>query len=168
MSASASSLRSIRLSISMLVFLICGITPRVECSETGFCKGRRRVSALPCLHLSHHQQSPSVQLVLQQGSQGPLSKKEELFYRLSQGRPHLLVDMRIVNDEGNELPHDGKATGELQVRGPHVIKSYFRVRSSHFLPGSPPQNLNNELPHDGKATGELRVRGRHVISHTSA
>ena len=37
------------------------------------------------------------------------------------------MDMRIVNDEGNELPWDGKAAGELQVRGPHVLKSYFRV-----------------------------------------
>jgi len=62
-----------------------------------------------------------------QGSQGPLSKKEELHYRASQGRAHLFMDMRIVNDEGNELPWDGKAAGELQVRGPHVLKSYFRV-----------------------------------------
>ena len=50
-------------------------------------------------------------------------------YRMSQGRPHLFTDMRIVNDEGNEMPHDGKATGELEVRGPHVVKAYFRVRS---------------------------------------
>ena len=35
--------------------------------------------------------------------------------------------MRIVNDEGAEMPWDGKATGELEVRGPHVIKGYFRV-----------------------------------------
>lgn len=62
-----------------------------------------------------------------QGSQGPLSKKEELYYRASQGRAHLFMDMRIVNEEGNELPWDGKAAGELQVRGPHVLKSYFRV-----------------------------------------
>lgn len=37
------------------------------------------------------------------------------------------MDMRIVNDEGQELPWDGKAAGELQVRGPHVLKAYFRV-----------------------------------------
>lgn len=41
------------------------------------------------------------------------------------------MDMRIVNDEGNELPWDGKAAGELQVRGPHVLKSYFRVCAAH-------------------------------------
>ena len=38
--------------------------------------------------------------------------------------------MRIVNDEGKEMLWDGKATGELEVRGPHVIKGYFRVSQS--------------------------------------
>ena len=68
-----------------------------------------------------------------QGSQQPLEKKEELWYRQSQGRPHLFVDMRIVNDQGAELPWDGKATGEVQVRGPHVIQSYFRVLYPELL-----------------------------------
>lgn len=62
-----------------------------------------------------------------QGSQGALSKEEELFYRQSQGRAHLFMDMRIVNEQDQELPWDGKAAGELQVRGPHVLKAYFRV-----------------------------------------
>ena len=62
-----------------------------------------------------------------QGSQGSLSKEEEARCRLSQGWPHLLTDMRIVNADGKELPRDGKSTGELQVRGPHVIQSYFKV-----------------------------------------
>ena len=62
-----------------------------------------------------------------QGSQGQLDKEEELRYRMHQGRPHLFTDMRITNDEGHEMPHDGKATGELEVRGPHVVKAYFRV-----------------------------------------
>lgn len=32
-----------------------------------------------------------------------------------QGRGHVLVDMRIVDDEGQALPWDGKAFGNLQV-----------------------------------------------------
>jgi fatty-acyl-CoA synthase len=36
------------------------------------------------------------------------------------------VDMRIVDDAGRELPHDGKASGELMVRGPWVIAEYFK------------------------------------------
>lgn len=33
-----------------------------------------------------------------------------------QGRPHLFCDMRIVDDQGVQQPHDGKAVGHLQVR----------------------------------------------------
>jgi fatty-acyl-CoA synthase len=36
------------------------------------------------------------------------------------------VDMRIVNENGEELPRDGKAFGDLQVRGPWVIREYFK------------------------------------------
>jgi fatty-acyl-CoA synthase len=41
------------------------------------------------------------------------------------GRPVFGVEMKIVDDQGNALPHDGKAVGELLVRGPWVISGYF-------------------------------------------
>ena len=34
--------------------------------------------------------------------------------------------MKIVGDDDEELPHDGKAAGELMVRGPWIIASYFK------------------------------------------
>ena len=43
-----------------------------------------------------------------------------------QGRAVFGVDMKIVDDEGKELPWDGKASGELMVRGPWIIASYFK------------------------------------------
>jgi len=43
-----------------------------------------------------------------------------------QGRALFGVDMRIVGEDGEELPWDGKAFGDLQVRGPWIIKSYFK------------------------------------------
>ncbi|GLC65108.1 hypothetical protein PLESTF_000247400 [Pleodorina starrii] len=56
-----------------------------------------------------------------------------------QGRPHVLCDMRIVDDGGRELPHDGKAVGNLQVRGPAVVSRYFKaaqpaVDDHHWFP----------------------------------
>jgi fatty-acyl-CoA synthase len=39
--------------------------------------------------------------------------------------PVPLVDLRAVDDQGQEIPWDGKAFGELQVRGPWVISSYY-------------------------------------------
>uniref|UniRef100_A0A383WNB5 AMP-dependent synthetase/ligase domain-containing protein n=1 Tax=Tetradesmus obliquus TaxID=3088 RepID=A0A383WNB5_TETOB len=44
-----------------------------------------------------------------------------------QGRPHLFCDMRLVDDEGKQLPNDGKAVGHLQVRGPIVVERYHKA-----------------------------------------
>ncbi len=46
----------------------------------------------------------------------------------TQGRPVCGVEARIVDDDGNPLPHDGKAVGEVQVRGPWITGSYYRNR----------------------------------------
>jgi acyl-CoA synthetase (AMP-forming)/AMP-acid ligase II len=43
-----------------------------------------------------------------------------------QGRALFGVEMKIVDAEGQELPWDGEATGDLLVRGPWIVASYFR------------------------------------------
>ena len=43
-----------------------------------------------------------------------------------QGRAVFGVDMRIVDPEGKELPWDGQASGDLQVKGPWIISRYFK------------------------------------------
>jgi fatty-acyl-CoA synthase len=57
-----------------------------------------------------------------------LKASEEARYALQakQGRAIYGVDLRIVGEDGSELPWDGKAFGDLQVRGPWIIKSYFK------------------------------------------
>jgi fatty-acyl-CoA synthase len=45
--------------------------------------------------------------------------------RAKQGYPVAGVELRIVNDEGVEQPWDGQSMGEIQVRGPWVLKSYY-------------------------------------------
>ncbi|MGE3304058.1 MAG: long-chain-fatty-acid--CoA ligase [Hyphomonadaceae bacterium] len=50
----------------------------------------------------------------------------KLRLKLKQGRAQFGVEMKIVDDAGRELPHDGKAFGKLLVRGPNVAKAYFR------------------------------------------
>jgi fatty-acyl-CoA synthase len=42
-----------------------------------------------------------------------------------QGRPIFGVEMKIVDDAGRELPRDGKAFGDLMVRGPWICSQYF-------------------------------------------
>jgi acyl-CoA synthetase (AMP-forming)/AMP-acid ligase II len=55
-----------------------------------------------------------------------LGKEERYQLQSKQGRAIFGVDYRIVDENGKELPWDGKAFGDLQVRGPWVIKSYFK------------------------------------------
>jgi len=46
-------------------------------------------------------------------------------HMLKQGRVLPGVDMKIVDGEGKELPWDGKAFGDLKVRGPWVASAYY-------------------------------------------
>ena len=55
-----------------------------------------------------------------------LPQAQRLAVQSTQGRPVYGVDMKIVGEDGAELPWDGKASGELLVRGPWIIATYFR------------------------------------------
>jgi fatty-acyl-CoA synthase len=56
-----------------------------------------------------------------------LSPDEQIRLRTKAGRGIFGVEMRIIDDSGNELPWDGLAFGTLQVRGPWVCSDYFRL-----------------------------------------
>lgn len=66
-------------------------------------------------------------------SQRPREAQRRLLEK--QGRVIYGIDMRIVDDAGRELPHDGVAFGELQVRGPWVIDRYFGADASPLVDG---------------------------------
>jgi acyl-CoA synthetase (AMP-forming)/AMP-acid ligase II len=55
-----------------------------------------------------------------------MDKEARYAVQAKQGRAIFGVDMRIVGEDGKELPMDGKAFGDLQVRGPWVISRYFK------------------------------------------
>lgn len=50
-----------------------------------------------------------------------------------QGRAIYGVDMKIVDDEGVELPWDGKTYGNLLVKGPWIIEGYFKQEGGDVL-----------------------------------
>jgi 3-(methylthio)propionyl---CoA ligase len=54
------------------------------------------------------------------------SKEERYALQNKQGRAIYGVDFRVVGEDGGELPWDGKSIGDLHVRGPWVIQSYFK------------------------------------------
>ena len=62
-----------------------------------------------------------------------LSKEEQMKIRLKQGRCIFGVDMKIVGDDGQPQPHDGVAYGDLMVKGPWVIREYFKGEGGNPL-----------------------------------
>ena len=43
------------------------------------------------------------------------------------------MEMKITDDDGNELPRDGKAFGHLMVRGPFVVGEYIKGDGGEIL-----------------------------------
>ena len=55
-----------------------------------------------------------------------LSPEDRLAIRLKQGRAIYGVDMKIVDGDGKDVAWDGKAYGDLYVKGPWVVREYFK------------------------------------------
>ena len=62
-----------------------------------------------------------------------LSFDEQIPYKLKQGRPPVGADVRLVDDAGNVLPHDGKVFGRLQIRGGYIVREYYKGDGGEIL-----------------------------------
>jgi len=121
-----------------------GLLAHVEANDLKFSTMRRTIiggSACPPAMMRAFQQRYDVQVLHAWGmtEMSPLgtactlkskhiglSDDERMAVQAKQGRAVFGVDMKIVDDDGKELPRDGKASGELLVRGPWIIASYFK------------------------------------------
>ncbi len=56
-----------------------------------------------------------------------LEGEERIQLMLKQGRPPYMVEMKVVDDNGKELPRDGNSSGHLLVRGPGIARAYYRA-----------------------------------------
>ena len=65
-----------------------------------------------------------------------LPLEERYLLQAKQGRPVYGVEMKIVNDQNEELPRDGETFGRLLVRGPWIISGYYKNDDrSNFVDG---------------------------------
>ena len=90
-----------------------------------------------------------------------LSPEDQFAIEVKQGRAIYGVDLKIVDGEGNELPRDGKVSGDLLVRGQWIIDSYFRLEKSPLVDGWFPTGDVGTLDPDGYL--QITDRSKDVI-----
>jgi acyl-CoA synthetase (AMP-forming)/AMP-acid ligase II len=61
------------------------------------------------------------------------TQDERFAVMAKQGHALFGVDMKIIDAEGNDLPWDGKTSGELLVRGPWILAQYFKGEGGNPL-----------------------------------
>jgi len=119
-----------------------GLLAHTEANDLKFSSMRRTViggSACPPAMLRAFEEGHGVQVLHAWGmtemsplgtvctvkSSEKVSFEDRLTLQVKQGRAIFGIDMKIVDPDGKELPWDGTASGELLVRGPWVLDSYF-------------------------------------------
>ena len=65
-------------------------------------------------------------LTLAQVSQDDLTEEEDVAVRCKTGRPIPLVQLRLVDEQMNEIAHDGEQVGEVVVRAPWLTQGYLK------------------------------------------
>lgn len=70
---------------------------------------------------------PILTLAMVQPDKMDAGMEYQLDIRTKTGRPVPLVDLRVVNPEMEDLPHDGRSAGEIVVRAPWLTQSYFKA-----------------------------------------
>jgi len=77
--------------------------------------------------------SPLGTLLTLKEKHGAMPAAERFALRCKQGRTIYGVEMKIVDGDGRELPRDGKAFGDLLVRGPWITNGYFKGEGGNVL-----------------------------------
>lgn len=77
--------------------------------------------------------SPVGTVGILKGAQASLPKPARRAIQSKQGRSVYGIDMKIVDDEGRDLPWDGKSSGELLVRGHWVAQNYLKGEQSPLV-----------------------------------
>ncbi|MCE8009675.1 long-chain-fatty-acid--CoA ligase [Aestuariivita sp.] len=73
----------------------------------------------------------SVNMPLAKHRDLPIDQQHRL--RENQGRPPFGVELKIIDEDGADLPWDGEAQGDLLVRGHWVLDSYFHISDEGLL-----------------------------------
>jgi fatty-acyl-CoA synthase len=106
--------------LSSLRMAVCGGAPL----PTALARALRERHGVPLLHAWGMTETSPMGTV--SSDLAGLDQEEQWIQRAKQGLAVPFVELRITDPDGVELPWDGAASGELEVRGPWVATSYYR------------------------------------------
>ncbi|MDF2231313.1 long-chain-fatty-acid--CoA ligase [Albimonas sp. CAU 1670] len=92
-----------------------------------------------------------------------LGAAEKLDVQTTVGHPPYGVDLRITDDDGEELPWDGKHQGKLWVRGPGVVRRYHRMEKDAAEPDTQWFDTGDVATMDPNAYVRITDRSKDVI-----
>jgi len=90
---------------------------------------RRVVETFHCEYVQTYgltETSPYLTFSLLKDKLRRLPPEEQMRYRSKTGRPALGVELRVVDEQGSDVPADGRAVGEIVARGDRVTPGYWR------------------------------------------
>jgi acyl-CoA synthetase (AMP-forming)/AMP-acid ligase II len=123
-------MRENNLTLENLKSVICGgsAAPRAMIEEFEEAHGARMIHAWGMTEMSPIGTCGTLKTGMDE-----LSSKERYDIQEKQGRGIYGVEMKIIDDDGNEQPRDGEAFGNLLVRGPAICSGYFKGDGGQVL-----------------------------------
>ncbi|WP_296595637.1 long-chain-fatty-acid--CoA ligase [Phenylobacterium sp.] len=92
-----------------------------------------------------------------------MDAETQLAFKLKQGRPPLGIEMKLTDDAGQRLPHDGTTFGKLKVKGPFVVGEYFKGDGGHILDPEGFFDTGDVATIDGHGFMQITDRAKDVI-----
>jgi len=92
-----------------------------------------------------------------------MDDEAQLRSKLKQGRPPLGIEMKLENDAGERLPHDGTTFGRLMVKGPFVAGEYYKGDGGEILDGEGFFDTGDVATIDDQGFMQITDRAKDVI-----
>ena len=87
----------------------------------------------------------------------------QMAYKLKQGRLLCGLEMKLVDDAGNRLPHDGRTPGRLMVKGPTIARGYFGGEGGDVLDADGFFDTGDVSTIDGEGYMQITDRAKDVV-----
>ncbi|UKK85590.1 long-chain-fatty-acid--CoA ligase [Sphingopyxis sp. BSN-002] len=88
---------------------------------------------------------------------------EQMAYKLKQGRLLCGLEMKLVDDAGNRLPHDGRTPGRLMIKGPTIAGAYFGGEGGDVLDEEGFFDTGDVSTIDGEGYMQITDRAKDVV-----